>query len=85
MNSEKRAKIRRSVRQGGRIVAVDGLALGACMMVDVSASGARLVLATSDPLPGRFFLILSRDGALRRLCSVAWQTETKAGVQFIFG
>jgi len=83
MTSEKRVKIRRSVRQGGRILAVDGSELGPCMMVDLSAGGARLLLATPDPLPSRFFLILSRDGALRRLCSVAWQTETKAGVEFI--
>ena len=53
-------------------------------MVDVSAGGARLILATPDPLPNRFFLILSHDGAFRRLCSPAWQTDIKAGVQFIF-
>jgi PilZ domain len=85
MNPEQRENIRRSVRQGARIVAVDGSALGACTMVDVSATGARLVLETSDLLPDRLFLLLSHNGNLRRLCSVVWQTGATAGVQFMFG
>jgi hypothetical protein len=85
MNPEQRENIRRSVRQGARIVAVDGSALGACMMVDVSATGARLVLETSDLLPDRLFLLLSHNGNLRRLCSVVWQTGATAGIQFMFG
>jgi hypothetical protein len=79
-----RSHIRRSVIQRARIESPDGAFAGECTMTDVSAGGARLVLSTSDPLPSRFFLILSRDGALRRLCQPVWQTDTKAGVQFIF-
>jgi hypothetical protein len=52
-------------------------------MIDVSAGGARLILSTPDPLPNRFFLILSHEGALRRLCQPVWQTDTKAGEHFI--
>ncbi len=48
------------------------------MMVDVSATGARLVLETSDLLPDRLFLLLSHNGNLRRLCSVVWQTGATA-------
>jgi len=55
------------------------------MMVDVSATGARLVLETSDLLPDRLFLLLSHNGNLRRLCSVVWQTGATAGIQFMFG
>ena len=85
MGPEKRAHIRRSVLQRARIAPVDGSSPKECLMIEVSAGGARLQLATSEPLPDRFFLILSRDGALRRLCSVAWQKRDKAGVQFVFG
>ena len=81
MTKEKRSHIRRSIVQRARIQSPDGLFAGECMMIDVSAGGARLVLSTPDPLPNRFF---SHDGALRRLCQPVWQTETKAGVQFIF-
>ena len=55
------------------------------MMVDVSATGARLLLEKPDPLPKQFFLLLSHNGDLRRRCSVAWQTGTTVGIQFIPG
>lgn len=84
MATEKRTQIRRSILQRARIELTDGSVVRECTMVDVSAGGARLLLATPDPLPNRFFLILSHDGAFRRLCSPAWQTDIKAGVQFIF-
>jgi hypothetical protein len=84
MSKDNRSHIRRSIVQRARIESPDGSFVGECSMIDVSAGGARLVLATPDPLPGRFFLVLSYDGALRRLCQPVWQTETRAGVQFIF-
>ena len=84
MSKDNRSHIRRTIVQPARIESSDGSFVGECTMIDVSAGGARLVLATPDPLPGRFFLVLSHDGALRRLCQPVWQTETKAGVQFIF-
>jgi hypothetical protein len=83
ISKEKRSQIRRSIAQRARIESAEGVLAGECTMIDVSAGGARLVLATSDPLPSRFFLILSHGGALRRLCQPVWQTDTKAGVQFI--
>jgi PilZ domain len=84
MTKEKRSHIRRTIIQRARIESMDGALANECTLVDVSGGGARLVLATPDPLPSRFFLVLSHDGALRRLCQPVWQTETKAGVQFIF-
>jgi hypothetical protein len=83
MSKENRSHIRRSIAQRARIVSPDGSFTSECIIIDVSAGGARLVLAAGDPLPSRFFLILSHDGALRRLCQPVWQTDTKAGVQFI--
>jgi hypothetical protein len=84
MTKERRSHIRRSIAQRGRIESPDGLFAGDCTMIDVSAGGARLVLSTPDRLPNRFFLILPQDGTLRRQCLPVWQTDTKAGVQFIF-
>lgn len=84
MTKEQRSHIRRSIAQRARIESPDGSFAGDCTMIDVSAGGARLVLSMPDRLPNRFFLILSHDGALRRLCQPVWQTGTKAGVQFIF-
>ncbi len=83
MGPEKRTEVRRPLVEPARIESVDGSAARECTMIDVSPSGARLELATSDPLPSRFFLTLACDRAHRRLCSPAWQTETRAGVRFI--
>ncbi len=83
MDAEQRDNIRRTVRQGARLATTSGTALGTCIMIDVSATGARLKLDKPDPLPKQFVLLLSHNGDLRRLCSVAWQSETTVGVQFI--
>ena len=69
MDAEQRDNIRRTVRQGARLATTDGAALGTCIMLDVSATGARLKLDTPDPLPKKFVLLLSHNGDLRRLCS----------------
>jgi hypothetical protein len=79
-----RSHTRRMVAQRARIESLDGSFARDCTMVDVSGGGARLALGASDPLPNRFFLILSRDGVVRRLCQPVWQNEMQAGVQFIF-
>jgi len=68
-----------------RVESPDGSFAADCVMINVSAGGARLILSTTDPLPDRFFLVLSHDGALRRLCEPMWHTEaTAVGVQFVF-
>ena len=85
MGPEQRKSIRRIVRQGARMVRVDGTALGACMMIDVSATGARLTLETTDAVPNHFILLLSRDGQVHRECAVAWQSGSTVGVRFIPG
>jgi hypothetical protein len=82
MRPEYRKNTRRSVRQGARMVSADGATLGKCLMLDVSASGARLKVDTPDALPDEFTLLLSRGGQLRRQCGVAWRSGTAIGVYF---
>ena len=84
MSREKRAHVRRLIAHRARVESPDGSFAADCVMIDVSAGGARLILSTTDPLPDRFFLVLSHDGALRRLCEPMWHSEaTAVGVQFI--
>ena len=54
------------VRKGAMLVGVDGAAVGACAMLDVSATGTRLELSAPYTLPEQFVLVLSKDGRLRR-------------------
>jgi PilZ domain len=65
------------------MICADGSPLGACLMVDVSAGGARLKVQTPEELPGEFTLVLSRDGQLRRQCAIAWRKDGTIGVQFV--
>jgi len=83
MRPEHRRNTRRQVRQGARMVRADGAALGTCLMIDISGTGARLKVNASDALPDQFLLLLSHDGKLRRQCSVAWRSDTSVGVHFL--
>ena len=55
------------------------------MMLDVSATGAKLRPKLPDAVPHEFVLVLSRDGGLRRHCMVAWRAGTTMGVRFVAG
>jgi PilZ domain len=52
-----------------------------CVVWDISAVGARLVLASTAAIPGTFDL--SFDGARTlRACRVVWRSPMEIGVQF---
>jgi hypothetical protein len=85
MRLEARKNTRRFVRNGARMIALDGSALGACLVIDISGTGARLGVDTAKTLPDKLILLLSHDGQLRRYCTVAWRAEGSVGVQFFSG
>jgi PilZ domain-containing protein len=80
------ANLRKSQRHilsaSGMIYDIKGNSLMRCIVRDVSATGARLELALDEPLPKSFLLSLTKDGMVRRMCRVAWQLATVAGVRF---
>ena len=82
MSSEQRKKIRRVVRQVGRVVQADGSDFGACEMVDISETGAYLKVETPDTLPDQFILLLSKNARVRRQCAVVWRSGNSIGVRF---
>jgi hypothetical protein len=51
-----------------------------CVVVDISQSGARLVIDTAIELPDQFLLMLSRN--VSRRCTLIWRRERKVGVRF---
>ena len=53
-----------------------------CAIADISATGARIVLATVCELPERFILLLTRSGEARRHCRLVWRNGLAAGVEF---
>jgi hypothetical protein len=62
----------------------DGATIAPCMMVDVSAGGARLRLDEPVSVPNEFILQLSKfDPRLIRRCLIAWRDEMQMGVRFL--
>jgi hypothetical protein len=67
------------------MVAIDGTWRTSCLMLDVSASGAKLSVTGS--LKGRslkeFFLVLSTTGQVFRRCELAWMNGDQLGIRFL--
>jgi PilZ domain len=68
------------------LMAVDGTWRRACILRDVSSTGARLdVEGSTDVLTSReFFLVLSSTGLAFRRCELSWINGATVGVQFVF-
>jgi hypothetical protein len=82
MGANLRKSPRHTFSAAGMIYDVKGGVIMPCIVRDVSASGAKLELAEDTALPKSFLLSLTKDGNVRRMCGVAWQLATVAGVRF---
>jgi PilZ domain len=76
---EKRAVPRKPVFISGA-VQFAGRAI-ACLVRDMSVSGAALDVSESDEIPGRFDLVFKADGT-HIPCHVIWREEDRIGVAF---
>ena len=82
---EKRRSLRRGVCWNGLILDDQGSIIAQCFMMDVSASGAKLVMDAGINVPDSFVLALARNAAVRRNCEVVWRAATSIGVCFVAG
>ena len=85
---EQRRKRDRVVFQKGfdvNIMAIDGTWRRACILKDVSVSGARLTMEGSIQglVLKEFFLLLSSSGLAYRRCELAWVNGDEIGVKFL--
>ncbi len=69
------------------LMGVDGTWRRACVLKDISATGARLeVEGSTDVLKSReFFMVLSSTGLAFRRCELVWINGSAAGVHFVSG
>jgi hypothetical protein len=74
---------RKSVRQSGWITLDGGFAARPCEVLDLSASGAKLVLGEAASLGPRLRLGFSRDVRNSRQCEVVWRRGVTVGVKFV--
>jgi hypothetical protein len=83
MSDERRRAVRQDMRWKGLIIDSAGAIVSQCMMVNVSATGAKLVFLDATEVPDRFVLLLAKNGGVRRHCEVTWRAKKTLGVQFV--
>jgi hypothetical protein len=87
MAAEQRKKERVAFSKGfdANMMAIDGTWRRACILKDVSQSGARLMM--QDTIEGlnlkEFFLLLSSSGLAYRRCKLVWVNGEEIGVNFL--
>ena len=79
----KKREARKSLRQPGWIVLEGGFAVRACVVEDLSASGAKVTVEDNNTLPARLRLAFSRDARSGRACEVVWRRGRTVGVKFV--
>jgi hypothetical protein len=83
MGSEKRKDHRQSLKYPAKIDLGDGNPPIPCLLMDVSESGAKIVIEADSDIPERFTLLLAGAGGRRRRCRVVWQEGKQFGAVFI--
>jgi PilZ domain-containing protein len=83
MTRDRRAALRRPIRWKAIILNSAGSLISHCTIVDVSSTGAMLVLPQPVALPEAFLLVLSRNGDVRRQCELSWIKEKRVGIRFL--
>ena len=53
-----------------------------CLVWDVSESGAKIELLSTEPVPDEFEIFIDEQD-VRRSCSVVWRKKRKIGVAFV--
>lgn len=54
-----------------------------CTLWDVSEAGVRFTIDTPRSVPHEFFLVLSKDGKVRRRCRVIWRSVEQVGACYL--
>jgi hypothetical protein len=84
MTIERRKSPRKALERDVFICSDDGKPIGACHLCDVSASGARLIVAPRvlAKLPEEFILVLAKQAKVQRRCRIVWRAQDEIGVRF---
>ena len=84
-NNRKTNRVRFEHKHTVSIMGVDGTWRRSCILLDASASGAKLEVEGSiDPLTAQeFFLVLSSTGLAFRRCELIWVDGAQVGVHYV--
>src|SRR5262245_20058238 len=83
MEGEKRKDHRQSLKYPAALDLGDGNPPIPCLLMDVSESGAKVVVEGRDELPANFTLLLAGENGKQRRCKLVWREENFFGVLFI--
>ncbi len=83
--AEKRRAQRRDMRYKATIENVVDGSLTACLIHDVSATGAKIAIPEGAEVQDPFILHLAPGGGSRRICRVVWRRGSKIGLAFANG
>jgi hypothetical protein len=79
----KKREARKSLRQPGWITLEGGFAARACVVEDLSSSGAKVTVEDNNTLPAKLRLSFTRDTRNGRACEVVWRRGKSFGVKFV--
>ncbi|HEY0329205.1 MAG TPA: PilZ domain-containing protein [Rhodopseudomonas sp.] len=82
MASTKKRDSRKAVQQTGWITLEGGFAARPCVVLDLSASGAKITLESPQALNSKLRLAFSRDARHGRDCEVVWRRGSTLGLKF---
>jgi hypothetical protein len=80
---ERRRSIREHVEFPAWIDIGDGSPPRNCTVLDVSETGARIMVSFPADLPKEFWLLLTKDRTRRRHCRRVWRSNTQVGVTYL--
>ncbi|MGY3564117.1 hypothetical protein ACVWXP_007442 [Bradyrhizobium sp. USDA 4463] len=85
LNGRKAGRVHFEHKRLMNIMGVDGTWRRSCVLLDVSATGAKLEVEGSiDALKAQeFFLVLSSSGLAFRRCELVWVNVMNVGVHFV--
>jgi hypothetical protein len=79
----KKRELRRSVQQDGWLTLDGGFAARQCKVLDLSPSGAKIIVDDPKAVATTMRLAFSRDARTGRTCEVVWRRGKTLGVRFI--
>jgi hypothetical protein len=71
------------VRQAGWITLDGGFAARQCNVLDLSSTGAKIIVDDPQSVTARVRLAFSRDARTGRTCEVVWRRGKTLGVRFV--
>lgn len=79
----KKRETRKSVSQPGWLTLEGGFAARPCVVLDLSSTGAKITVDSSQSLDATMQLAFTRDTRNGRSCEVVWRRGKTVGVKFV--